>query len=111
MLFLIGNTENASTTAADTQQNGLWKVNSDGTGLTRLVPTTLKQYSFFNYNTQNLWSNVSRDGSMYVLQVNGFMGTTETDALLLGSVNGGSTKTIVSTEDGSQVALVGWTTM
>lgn len=111
ILFIIGNTFN-SNGSADASHNGLWKINIDGSGLRRLIPTTRQQYSLLNYRTQESWSNVSRDASMYVLQVNGFRGLEETDSLLVGSLhgNGGAAKMFASTL-GSQLAMAGWTTM
>jgi dipeptidyl aminopeptidase/acylaminoacyl peptidase len=112
LLFIIGNTFN-STGRADSSHNGLWKINIDGSGLTRLLPITIQQYSLLNYRTQELWSNVSRDASMYVLQVNGFQGATETDSLIVGSLYTDNTapKSFATRQDGSQLAMAGWTVM
>lgn len=105
MLFLVGN----SVSAGNTEQDGLWKINIDGSGMTRLLTITVKQFSYFNYRTQALWANVSRDGSMYILQVNGFQGTTQTNSLVLGGIDGGPTHVVATTQDGSELAVVGWT--
>jgi len=112
ILFMIGNTYD-SNGVDDPSHNGLWKINIDGSGLTRLLPITAKQYSLLNYWTQDVWSNVSRDASMYVLQVDGFHGFTETDALYVGSLYGNvnMTKALASTTDGSQLTMAGWTVM
>ncbi len=116
LLFIIGNTFN-SNGRADSSHNGLWKINLDGSGLTRLIPISTKQYSLLNYRTQELWSNVSRDESMYVLQVNSFRDTPtaiiETDSLIVGSLHGneGTSKVFASTSDGSQLVMAGWTIM
>jgi hypothetical protein len=110
LLLLINN--NGTGTNVDTSQNGLWKVNADGSGLTRLTtggagvsggPSLLCPY------TQYPWSNVSRDESMFALQHNSANGQTET--LLFGSINGGSSTTFASISDGTQLSIVGWTTM
>jgi hypothetical protein len=110
LLLLINN--NATGTNVDTSQNGLWKVNADGSGLTRLTssgagvsggPTLLCPY------TQYPWSNVSRDGSKFASQQNSVNGQTE--SLLFGSINGGSSTTFASISDGTQLSIVGWTTM
>lgn len=108
LLFLIGNT---GATNSDTTHNGLWKINTDGTGTIQLIPISIKQFAYFNYRTQDLWSNVSRDSSMYVLQVNGFKtnSSTEVDSLLLGSLQGGTPTAVATTNNGSQLAAVGWT--
>ena len=116
LLFIIGNTYD-SNGRADSSHNGLWKINIDGSGLTRLIPISTKQFSFLNYDSQQLWSNVSRDESMYVLQVNSFRDTPtaiiETDSLIVGSLhgNGRASKVFASTSDGSQLVMAGWTVM
>jgi hypothetical protein len=110
LLLLINN--NGSGTNVDTSQNGLWKVNINGSGLTRLTtsdagvsggPTLLCQF------TQYPWSNVSRDGSMFALQQNSANG--QTQSLLFGSLSGGTSTTFASIADGTQLSIVGWTTM
>ena len=106
LLFTV---ENMS---GNTGQNGLWKVGTDGSGLTRLTsdgagvsggPSLLCQYSQFP------WSNVSRDGSRFALQHNTANGLTQ--SLLFGSLNGGTPTTFASISDGTQLSIVGWTTM
>jgi eukaryotic-like serine/threonine-protein kinase len=92
----------------DTSQNGLWKLNTDGTGLTRLT-TDADGSQGLNSFTRHVWSNISRNGKMYALQEANL--TRQTSAILFGSLNGGTPTTFVSTSDGSQLALVGWTTM
>ena len=93
----------------DTSQNGLWKVNAGGSGLTRLttepkgIGTSLCQFS------QNPWSNVSRDGSMYAFETfNKVYPTTYT--LAFGQLSGGAPQTLASIT-GTQLQMIGWTTM
>jgi eukaryotic-like serine/threonine-protein kinase len=109
LLLLINN--NSTGTNVDTSQNGLWKVNADGSGLTRLTssgagvsggPSLLCLY------TQYPWSNVSRDGGLVALQHNTANGQTE--SLLFVSINGGTPTTFASIS-GTQLAIVGWTMM
>ena len=112
LLFIIGNTSTIFGTDVDRSHNGLWKINVDGSGMTRLISITAQQYCFLNYNDQEPWANVSRDGSMYVLQVNGFEeGIVEKDSLLVGSVDGGKPKVFATIADGSQLVMAGWTVM
>lgn len=92
--------------------NGLWKVKTDGTGLTRLTNDAVGHISSFNPFTQFTWANVSRDGSFYTLktqssQQGGFQN------LVFGSVSGGSPTTFASLSAPStdSVNIVGWTTM
>lgn len=89
------------TIGGGTSQNGLWRVNANGSSAARLTATAgqLNTYSQFP------WSNVSRDGNTYTLQVN----SGNTNTLLYGSINGGPTTTFASISDGTQLAIVGWT--
>jgi hypothetical protein len=113
LLFIIGNTFSSTSLNVDKSHNGLWTINTDGSGLTRLVSTSAQQYCFLNYNAQEPWSNVSRDGSMYVLQVNGFrnapQGIVETDTLFVGSLHSGQPRIFAAANDGSQLVMAGWT--
>ena len=115
LLFIIGNTFTSTGQNVDKSHNGLWAINTDGSGLTRLVSISAQQYCFLNYNAQEPWSNVSRDDSMYVLQVNSFrnapQGLVETDALYAGSLHSGQPRIFASTNDGSQLVMAGWTVM
>src|SRR5579883_954250 len=72
--------------------NGLWKVNTDGTGLVEL--TNLP--NVFNMFGQYPWSNVSRDDRRYAY------------GSRFGSLNGG-TPALYTTSDSA--ILVGWTTL
>jgi hypothetical protein len=110
--LLLPVNNNGTGTNVHTSHNGLWKVNTDGTGLTQLAsggagvsggPSLLCPY------TQYPWSNVSRNGNMFALQHNSANG--QTQSLLFGSMNGGTTTTYASISDGTQLSIVGWTTM
>lgn len=104
MLLLIQNL------SGDTSHNGLWKMNLDGTGLTRLTTAGAGQMSSLNGTSQFPWSNSSRDGSMYVLKISSNNDTTE--ALLIGSLGGTSPSTFVTVSStAGRVVVVGWTTM
>lgn len=110
LLFLVEN--NSFIGNADTSQNGLWKVNTDGTSLTRLTSDGAGVSggpSNFCLFTQDPWSNVSRDGTLFALQHNS--ANYKTQSLLLGSLNGGTPTTFASISDGTQLSIVGWTTM
>ena len=98
LLFTVGNT------TGDTSHNGLWKVGTDGSNPLRLAPS-----GQLNQFTQFPWSNVSRDGSRYVLLVTS--GTTSnTYTLEYGSLSGG-TPIVFASITGVPLAVVGWTTM
>jgi hypothetical protein len=97
----------------DTSQNGLWKVSSSGSGLTRLTVEGKGQSTNLNQYTQFPWSNVSRDGSMYAFETtnSGSVTYPYTFSLLYGSLSGGAPTTFASISDGTQLSIVGWTTM
>jgi hypothetical protein len=90
-------------------QNGLWVMHSDGSGLTRLTTEASKTSTSLCPFSQNPWSNVSRDGSMYAFQ-------TQTNSypytytLAYGQLNGGAPQTLASIT-GTRLELIGWTTM
>ena len=81
---------NRSTDPAD-KYNGLWRLNTDGTGLLQLT----NQPNLLNEFSQYPWSNVSRDGQSYVY------GTS------FGSLSGGALTSYTS----DSALVVGWTTM
>ena len=111
LFYMVGNT------TGDTSHNGLWKINVNSTGNTFLASisgngTTSGLY--LNQFTQFPWSNFSRDDSFYSLeQINGY-NESVTDTLYFGSLNGGKLNTFASISDGpdgTQLSIVGWTTM
>jgi eukaryotic-like serine/threonine-protein kinase len=76
--------------------NGLYTIQTNGSGLKQLVSSTAPSIWAFNAFSQYTWSNFSRNGAYYV------------DGLSYGSFNGGPLTTYGSPllDD----ALVGWTT-
>ena len=104
MLLLIQNL------TGDTSHNGLWKMNLNGTGLTRLTTDGAGQMSSLNGMSQFTWSNISRDASMYAMEISSNNDTTE--ALLIGSLGGTSPSTFATiSHTVGGVSIVGWTTM
>jgi hypothetical protein len=99
LLFIVANGN------SDTSQNGLWKVGTDGSGPLRLTTS-----GEFNRFTQFPWSNVSRDGTKYVLQVVIGSGSSITYTLEYGSLSGGSPFVFASITN-TELETVGWTTM
>jgi len=93
----------------DPSQNGVWRVTIGGSGLTRLTTEARSTTSSLCPFSQNPWSNVSRDGSMYAFQTmtNGYP-TTYT--LAFGQLSGGTPQTLASIT-GTQLDVIGWTTM
>jgi hypothetical protein len=99
LLFTVGNVK------GDTSQNGVWKVGTDGSSALRLTNS-----GEFNQFTQFPWSNVSRDGTKYALQIIKSTSTSTTYTLEYGSLSGGAPIVFASITN-VQLATVGWTTM
>ena len=99
LLLLV---ENAS---GDTSHNGLWRMNTDGTGLAQLSSDTHNTQSLCPF-TQYAWSNVSRDDEYYALQE--VDPHTNTYNMYYGSMSGGA-PTQFADITGTQLLLVGWT--
>lgn len=108
LLLLVGNNDQYD------NQNGLWKIKTDGTGLQRL--TTEATYStMFNSSSQYPWSDASRDGSMYAFKT-GSLQALGYDKLFIGSLSGGQPTAIAVAGMGgidqqAQLNIVGWTTL
>lgn len=111
LLFVIRN-ENP-VLGADTSHNGLWKVNTDGSGLTRLTTETAGEVTSFNAYTQYVWSTVSRDGTFYAVQGTKYSSSTDRSvSILIGPMNGGAPFTLAKgTTSTGTVDIAGWTTM
>jgi hypothetical protein len=93
----------------------LWKINIDGTKLTRLTPLegSITQQYTLNTSSQSPWSNVSRDNSMFAAQSRNGSPTTN---LCYGSLSGGDaaqapTVFATATQDEGTLEIAGWTTM
>ncbi len=99
LLFTVGNF------TGNTSQNGVWKVGTDGSS-----PLRLTSSGEFNQFTQFPWSNVSRDGTKYALQIINSVSINTTYTLEYGSLSGGAPIVFASITN-VQLATVGWTTM
>ena len=106
LLLSVGNQDPARSSAGSV--NGLWKVNTDGSGLTRLAASAGKQGQFAVYS-QAAWANVSRDGSLYAFQITS-LGKPPSYSLVAGPMAGGQPTTIATRADGGLLLMVGWTT-
>lgn len=95
---------------SDPGQNGLWKIKTDGSGLTLLAPAGNAVGQNFGAFELTPWSDVSRDGSMYSLQAPG-NSKPPSSSLLFGKVSGGAPVPFASFSDGSQLNVAGWTRM
>jgi dipeptidyl aminopeptidase/acylaminoacyl peptidase len=112
LLLTVENHNYGSAINVDSSQNGLWKMNTDGTGLTRLTTVDGKQESNLNQFSQYPWSNVSRDGVLYAVQVTDLVSKTPTTTLFFGPVSGGNpTSFAFANTNAGTVEVAGWTTM
>lgn len=100
--------------SGSTKDNGLWKVQLDGTGLIRL---TTDSQSIFNdgfATSRSPWANVSRDGAFYSLLNQNANGNNTYTNLVFAPLNGsqGAPKIIatVNVQKGS-LDVAGWTTI
>ena len=102
LLFVLGGRFASGT------RNGLWKINMDGSGLTQLTSDG-KLLS----DRHTLWSDISRNGRMYA--VVSYSSTANNDKgqtiVLYGSLNGGHTTVVDTTDVGNNPEIVGWTTV
>ncbi|HET8844179.1 MAG TPA: hypothetical protein VFN35_22115 [Ktedonobacteraceae bacterium] len=107
LLFLVSNRTFEQNGTIDSSSNGLWRINKDGSGLMRLTSDPVASTSSLNLYTQYPWSNLSRNGELYILsQTAG-----NTSSLLIGSLTGGTPLAFASISDGTQLNIAGWTTM
>jgi eukaryotic-like serine/threonine-protein kinase len=112
ILLTIENQNYGANIAIDTSQNGLWKLNTDGSGLTRLTTKDTGNTSNLNLFTQYPWSNISFDGSMYALQVTNIQSKDPITTLVFGELGGGETTAFAFAHVNSgTVEVAGWTKM
>jgi len=102
ILMLIENTD------GDTSQNGLWKIKTDGSGLTQLTSDTNDTQSLCPF-TQYAWSNTSVNHKMYALQA--YDAQSKTYGMYYGLLSGGTPDQFADVNNGTQLALVGWISM
>jgi eukaryotic-like serine/threonine-protein kinase len=112
---------NSGVGSIDTSHNGLWKVNTDGTGLTRLTSEAADEATGFPF-TRTPWSVVSRDGGSYAVQMYTYALSTPgtrtpliSSSLLVGSMSGGPPVAFATLSRSSgtldTLDIAGWTTM
>ncbi|MFL5667243.1 MAG: hypothetical protein ACJ8BW_38730 [Ktedonobacteraceae bacterium] len=112
LLLIIDNQNFGANVTVDSSQNGLWRMNTDGSGLVRLSSDGANRESTFNRFSQYPWSNVSRGGSMYTIQVTDVASQAPVTRLYVGSFYGGSPMSFAyaNTNEGT-VEVAGWTAM
>ncbi len=110
LLFTIENSPFGGGTV-DQSHNGLWMLNTDGTGLTRLTIDNAQTITSLNASSQFPWSNVSRSNTTYAItqvSASGVQGQAPTYSILVGSLQGGSPTAIASISDGTILDIAGW---
>ncbi len=84
----------------------LWKIHIDGSGLTQLMAAQNSDTGIgFGYSSYLSSSIISRDGTLYALEVSNMTGNTQ--SLIFGSLSGGLPTTFTSNTN--PLVLVGWT--
>ena len=112
LLMLTENQSPENDPTIDTSENGLWKMNTDGSGMMRLTTESPGNQSNFNRYTQYPWSNVSFDGTMYTLQVTNTSGNDPITNLYYGLLSGGQPTSFAFAHVNSEmVEVAGWTLM
>jgi eukaryotic-like serine/threonine-protein kinase len=94
--------------SGDTSKDGLYKLKTDGSAPLLLTLNNAGETSNLNSFSQYFWSNVSRDGKLYALEMSNF--STSTYTLMFGSLNGGAPTTF-SNISGTVLEIAGWTKM
>jgi eukaryotic-like serine/threonine-protein kinase len=92
----------------DTSKDGLYKLKTDGSAPLLLTLNNAGETSNLNSFSQYFWSNVSRDGKLYALEMSNF--STSTYTLMFGSLNGGAPTTFANIS-GTVLEIAGWTKM
>lgn len=113
LLFRVGNRGFSDPSSGDLSHNGLWMIHTDGTGLARLTIDSANLSTSLNGDSQYPWSNVSRDGSWYAVEQQTSQTSSHPGTLTLffGSLSGGTSTRFAEMSDGTQLSIVGWTTM
>lgn len=108
LLAISANTEQGA--SSDPAHDGLYLIRTDGSiAPQRLVSTPANEYNSLNSSSQYFWSNISRDGNMYVLQTTKLNGSSNEYLLSYGTLSGGSPKAFV--DFNQYMAVAGWTTI
>lgn len=91
----------------DPAHDGLYLIKTNGSAPQRLTHTSSGQATLLNSFSQYFWSNVSRDGSMYVLET--WNPGANSYALTYGPIHGGASTTFASITN-TALEIAGWTT-
>lgn len=122
LLLLMENYANAVVNI-DSSQNGLWEINTDGTGLTRLTTESTTQnseHTILNAESPFPWANISHDGTMFAAQivnrVDNNSSISYTSTLILGSLSGNAqvqnfTSAPATDLFTTPITIIGWTSL
>lgn len=111
--FLLATALNAAQgVSGDRSKDGLYKIATNGSNnVIPLVQAGNGLSPTLNLYSQYFWSNVSRDHSLYALEESGVQGSNFRYRLLYGSMNGGAPNSIADISDGTELEIIGWTTL
>ncbi len=90
---------------ADSSQDGIWKMNMDGTGLKRLTASGLLDFDYPTSGAyQDPWTNISRNGQFF--SVSNWQGS----RLAYGLLSGNESEIIPLPPSADIAGVIGWTT-
>ena len=102
IVFLIDDGSSMAKNPVDTSQNGLWKLNTDGSGLTRLATGQDGHPDFI--------VSFAAGASVYAIEdERGGVGVNNTDTIRFSSTNGSTLQMVASASGGTTLSHVGWT--
>ncbi len=101
LIFYISNSSNDPARNLDTSQNGWWKIQTDGSGLTRLTTDIVQNFGDATEVSQN-----GQFFAFYSIDVNN-----STSTLAFSSLSGGSVRTFLTTSGNENSGIAGWTVM
>jgi len=112
MLMTVNNLDASGGMLPLSTPNGLWKINTDGSGLTNLASTDSFSECELNPFTQYPWANLSRDNRLYALTTQAVLSKSRSITLMVGSLSGGGTTAFENDSANlGMLAIAGWTSM
>jgi serine/threonine protein kinase len=110
LLALASDTGGFGAGQGDSAHDGLYLIRADNSASPlRLTSTPVTQLAALNPYSQYFWSNVSRDETLYALEL--INTSTHIDTLTIGPLNGGQPTLFASIGNGTSMSIVGWTTV
>jgi eukaryotic-like serine/threonine-protein kinase len=93
----------------NTSKDGLYLLKTDESNPLLLTLNNAGEISYLNLFSQYFWSNVSRDGKLYALEM--MNSGTSRYTLVVGSMSGGTPTTFADISGGTVMEIAGWTKM